>query len=102
MSELATPRASFGIEGLDQILEGGVPRNTLFLVQGPPGSGKTTLSIQFLIAGVRSGERCLFVTNGESRAETRASTRLAAGASTCPWRRRKGAPWRGSRMKGAA
>lgn len=69
MPSSATPRTPFGIEGLDRILHGGIPRHTLFLCQGPPGSGKTTLSIQFLMEGARTGERCLLVTNGETANE---------------------------------
>ncbi len=47
--------ASTGIAGLDDILTGGFTRNRLFLVEGVPGSGKTTLALQFLIAGAARG-----------------------------------------------
>ena len=62
-------RASTGIEGLDEILGGGLPTNHLYLLDGEPGTGKTTLALQFLMAGVARGERGLYVTLSESRAE---------------------------------
>src|SRR6266436_3093634 len=62
-------RASTGINGLDDILLGGLPRNRLYLVEGHPGTGKTTLGLQFLLEGVRLGERVLYVTLSESRQE---------------------------------
>jgi circadian clock protein KaiC len=58
-----------GIAGLDHILEGGYARNRSHLVEGRPGSGKTTLALQFLLDGVRQGERCLYITLTESRRE---------------------------------
>ena len=61
--------ASTGIAGLDGILGGGLPRGRFHLVEGPPGVGKTTLGLQFALAGVRNGERCLYVTFGETRGE---------------------------------
>src|SRR5579872_1500523 len=58
MSTAATPseRASTGIPGLDDILGGGLSPNRLYLIEGTPGTGKTTLALQFLIQGVRLGE----------------------------------------------
>ncbi len=53
---------STGTPGLDDILHGGLAPNRLYLVEGNPGSGKTTLALQFLRAGASRGERCLFVT----------------------------------------
>lgn len=64
-------RLSTGIQGLDEILLGGLPAGRLYLVQGSPGAGKTTLGLQFLMAGVARGERVLFVTLSESEAELR-------------------------------
>src|SRR5512140_654833 len=61
--------ASTGIEGLDHILGGGLPAGRFHLIQGDPGSGKTTLALQFLLDGVRRGERVLYVTLSESREE---------------------------------
>src|SRR4051794_17045593 len=62
-------RASTGISGLDDILAGGWPRNHLFLVEGHPGTGKTTLALQFLLAGHAKGEKGLYVTLSESKNE---------------------------------
>ena len=63
--------ASTGIPGLDDILAGGLTRRRLYLVEGVPGSGKTTLAIQFLLAGVRQGESVLYVTLSETEEELR-------------------------------
>jgi len=65
------PRAATGIEGVDEILEGGLPRNRLYLVQGHPGVGKTTFALQFLIEGARRGERGMYVTLSETEEEIR-------------------------------
>jgi circadian clock protein KaiC len=65
--------ASTGIPGLDLILVGGLLREHIYLVEGTPGSGKTTLALQFLLEGVRSGERCLYVTLSETERELRAT-----------------------------
>jgi circadian clock protein KaiC len=61
--------AASGIEGLDYILLGGFPRNRIYLVQGDPGVGKTTLGLQFLLEGVRQGEQVLYITLSESAEE---------------------------------
>lgn len=58
-----------GQDGLDDILRGGFPQNSLHLVMGAPGTGKTTLAMQFLLEGVKRGERCLYVTLSESKTE---------------------------------
>jgi circadian clock protein KaiC len=58
-----------GIAGLDDILGGGFPPNSLYLIEGDPGSGKTTLGLQFLLEGARRGEPGLYVTLSESKAE---------------------------------
>ncbi len=65
--------AQTGIEGLDHILLGGLVRDRLYLVEGDPGSGKTTLATQFLMEGVRQGERCMLITLSETDEELRAS-----------------------------
>jgi circadian clock protein KaiC len=62
-------RASTGVAGLDEILGGGLPKEHLYLLDGEPGTGKTTLALQFLLAGAARGERGLYVTLSESRAE---------------------------------
>ncbi len=51
-----------GIAGLDHILGGGLPLNEVYLVAGEPGTGKTTLALQFLLAGAKASERCLYLT----------------------------------------
>ncbi|MGC3992282.1 MAG: gas vesicle protein GvpD [Chthoniobacteraceae bacterium] len=58
-----------GIEGLDHVLAGGLPRHRFYLVLGDPGVGKTTLSLQFLLEGKRNGERILYVTLSETKEE---------------------------------
>lgn len=62
-------RSSTGVDGLDEILEGGLPSNRLYLIQGDPGVGKTTLALQFLLEGVRLGEPCLYIALSETRQE---------------------------------
>jgi circadian clock protein KaiC len=58
-----------GVPGLDSVLCGGLPRNCLYLVDGNPGVGKTTLALQFLLQGVREKERCLYITLSETKSE---------------------------------
>jgi len=62
-------RIATGIAGLDDILSGGLPAEHLYLVEGDPGTGKTTLALQFLMQGVDAGESCLYITLSESKAE---------------------------------
>jgi circadian clock protein KaiC len=65
------PRASTGIGGLDDVLRGGLPAHRLYVVEGDPGAGKTTLALQFLIEGVRLGQRVLYITLSETLEELR-------------------------------
>src|SRR4030095_10895140 len=62
-------RCPSGVEGLDDILAGGLVRECFYLIQGDPGSGKTTLALQFLLEGLRRGESVFYVTLSETRAE---------------------------------
>jgi predicted ATP-dependent serine protease len=67
--------AATGISGLDDILCGGLTPYRLYLVEGVPGSGKTTLAMQYLMEGVRNGEPVLYVTLSETEEELRAMAR---------------------------
>ena len=78
MSEAAN-KANFGIAGLDDITSGGLARGRLFLLEGRPGTGKTTIATQFLIAGANAGERSLYITLSETDDE------LRAGAASHGW-----------------
>jgi len=71
----AQERASTGIAGLDDVLGGGLPAKHVYLVEGDPGSGKTTLGLHFLRHGVQQGERGLYVTLSETAAELRTVAR---------------------------
>lgn len=62
-------RQETGIAGLDEILGGGLPPNRLYVVEGDPGSGKTTLALQFLLEGVRRNQKCLYITLSETLEE---------------------------------
>jgi len=55
-------RVKTGVEGLDEIIEGGVPKKSITLVSGPPGGGKSIFCFQFLWEGIKNGEKCLFLT----------------------------------------
>src|SRR5215469_3228373 len=62
-------RCSSGCPGLDDVLGGGLPVGHLYLIEGEPGTGKTTLSLQFVADGLKRGEKVLYVTLSESRDE---------------------------------
>jgi circadian clock protein KaiC len=68
-----TEQASTGVAGLDDVLNGGLTRGRLFLLEGQPGTGKTTIGLQFLLAGRDAGERGLYVTMSETEDELRAT-----------------------------
>ena len=72
---LAVPRLATGIEGLDDILEGGFPANRIYLVEGEPGTGKTTLALQFLMEGALRDEAGLYITLSETKEELHAVAR---------------------------
>src|SRR5689334_23707598 len=65
-------RLATGSAGLDRILEGGLPADRLYLLEGDPGTGKTTLALQFLLEGVRRGEPVLYETLSETKDELEA------------------------------
>jgi circadian clock protein KaiC len=71
--------ARTGIAGLDDVLGGGLERGRVFLLEGAPGTGKTTIATQFLLAGAKAGERCLYITLSENEDE------LRAGAASHGW-----------------
>ena len=68
-------RAATGIAGLDDILAGGLARNRLHLLEGSPGTGKTTIALQFLMQGAREGEAGIYVTLAETEEELRDGAR---------------------------
>jgi circadian clock protein KaiC len=74
-----TEKANFGIAGLDEVTAGGLTRGRLFLLEGSPGTGKTTIATQFLIAGAAAGESSLYITLSETEDE------LRAGAASHGW-----------------
>ncbi len=62
-----------GIAGFDYLLRGGLPADRIHLVEGHPGSGKTTFGLQFLLAGLKRGESCMYITLSETADELRAN-----------------------------
>ena len=72
LQEQITPaitRCSSGCSGLDDVLGGGLPVGHFYLIEGEPGTGKTTLALQFICEGIKQGEKVLYVTLSESRRE---------------------------------
>ena len=65
-------RLKTGVAGFDEVMNGGLPANYFYLLEGDPGAGKTTLALQFLFEGIRNGEKVLYVTLSESRIELEA------------------------------
>src|SRR4051812_44355631 len=75
----AIEKAEFGVDGLDDITAGGLARGRLYLLEGSPGTGKTTIATQYLLAGARAGERSLYITLSETEDE------LRCGAQSHGW-----------------
>jgi circadian clock protein KaiC len=75
----AGEKADFGMPGLDDVTAGGLKRGRLFLMEGSPGAGKTTIATQWLNAGAAAGERCLYITLSETDNEFR------SGAASHGW-----------------
>ena len=75
MNRSLDERISTGCAGLDEVLDGGLTPERLYLVEGVPGSGKTTLSLQFLLAAVKAGEPALYITLSETSDEITAVAR---------------------------
>jgi circadian clock protein KaiC len=74
-----TDKANSGVPGLDDVLGGGFTRGCLFLIEGNPGTGKTTMALRFLLQGAVAGERNLYITLSETKSE------LLNGAASHGW-----------------
>src|SRR5688572_731573 len=79
VSKQVESEAETGIVGLDDILGGGLERRRVFLLEGAPGTGKTTIATQFLLAGAKAGERGLYISLSETQDEMR------SGAASHGW-----------------
>lgn len=62
-------RVSSGVPGFDELIEGGLLTDRLYVISGPPGSGKTTFCSQFITQGAKQGDDCLYVTMHETKEE---------------------------------
>ena len=71
MNEIRRDKAALGVAGLDDVLVGGLARGHLYLLEGSPGTGKTTIAMQFLLTGANAGEKCLYVSLSETEDELR-------------------------------
>ena len=74
------PRISFGISGLDDILHGGLPAGHLYLLEGTPGAGKTTIALRLVLSNSDAGRKALYITLSESKQE------LLAVAASHGWK----------------
>lgn len=74
-----TSKAATGVTGLDDILGGGLTPGHVFLLEGTPGTGKTTIALKFMLEGAKAGEKSLYITLSETDAE------LRAGAASHGW-----------------
>jgi circadian clock protein KaiC len=75
MDEISRDKAALGVAGLDDVLVGGLARGHLYLLEGDPGTGKTTIAMQFLLEGAARGEKGLYVTLSETEDELRLTAR---------------------------
>lgn len=83
-----TPTASTGVPGLDDVLMGGLTEGNVFLLEGAPGTGKTTIALRFLITGAQAGERGLYITLSETEKELRKganAVQLSTERHFCIW-----------------
>ena len=85
---VANTKASTGISGLDDVLGGGLSRGNIFLLEGEPGSGKTTIAMQFLLSGAAASEPGLYITLSETERELRSTAashgwELGANIAVC-------------------
>jgi circadian clock protein KaiC len=62
----SSDQAMTGVSGLDDVLQGGLSRGHVFLLEGEPGAGKTTIALQFLLEGAKAGEKSLYITLSET------------------------------------
>jgi circadian clock protein KaiC len=72
-TEIPILRLDTGVTGLNDILLGGLPPGQMYLIEGDPGTGKTTLAMQFIRAGILKGESALYITLSEPRSELESS-----------------------------
>ncbi|MGE5149347.1 MAG: ATPase domain-containing protein, partial [Rhodospirillaceae bacterium] len=75
MTQPIPTRARTGVPGLDDILAGGFATGRVFLLEGTPGTGKTTIALRFLIEGAKAGEQGLYVTLSETANELHAAAK---------------------------
>lgn len=72
-------RVKTGVPGFDGLVEGGIPEGFVVVVTGPPGTGKTIFSLQFLLEGIKNSERCIFFFRGNGGPAYKADPSLRMG-----------------------
>jgi circadian clock protein KaiC len=77
--KIRADKARTGVPGLDDVLAGGLTVGHIFLLEGNPGTGKTTIALRFLLEGAAAGEQCLYITLSETEQE------LRSGAASHGW-----------------